>query len=409
MAIVKKLPGRPTFLRLAAQRPGYRRLWVARTVSQCGDIAQFTTVALLVFHLTHTGLGVSILAIAEIAPVVLLAPIAGTVADRLPRARVMVAADVTRFILASLLAVFHADVVVVYALAFGMSAGSAFFNPAAGSLLPSLVSDDELIAANSGIWSAAVLSQVLLAPIAGLIVSVAGYTPAFVFNAVTFAASALFLLGLHCETRPTHSGGLGIFHQSREIVGMLAKDRLLRALVVAQALAALSAGSTSALLVILARERLRVGGTGFGLMLGAIAIGAFSGPIILSRVGSRLRRQDQVFAAFGLRGIVDLALATITSVPASLVVLVGYGLGTSSGNVAFNSLIQSHVDDDHRGRVFATFDLVWQSMRLLSLVSGGLLADALGIRAVYFVGGILLFAAAIAGSVIASRGSSGRS
>ena len=114
---------------------------------------------------------------------------------------------------------------------------------------------------NSGIWSAQVLSQVLLAPIAGLTVSVAGYARALVFNVVTFAASAFFLVGLYCETRRNHSGGLGIFHQSRIIVGMLAKDRLLRALVVAQALAASSAGSTSVLLVILARERHRGGGT----------------------------------------------------------------------------------------------------------------------------------------------------
>jgi MFS family permease len=402
MTVVNKFPGRPTFFRVVADRSGYRRLWAARTVSQSGDIAQFTTVALLVFHLTHTGLGVSILAIAEIAPVVLLAPIAGTVADRWPRARVMVMADVTRFVLATLLAVFHNDAVAVYALAFGMSAGSAFFNPAAGSLLPSLVSDDELVAANSGIWSTAVLSQVLLAPAAGLIISVAGYTPAFAFNAGTFAASALFLSGLHSETRTSGSVRLDIF------VGMFVKDRLLRALVVAQALAALSAGATSALLVVLARERLRTEGTGFGLMLGAIAIGAFSGPIIISRVGSRLRQQDQVFVAFGLRGMVDLALASVANLPASLVALVGYGLGTSSGNIAFNSLIQSHVVDERRGRVFATFDLVWQSMRLLSLMGGGLLADAMGVRAVYVVGGILLLGAGIAGSALAPRRGSNR-
>jgi hypothetical protein len=54
--------------------PGYRRLWAARTVSQWGDIAQFTALALLVFHLTGSGLGVSGV-VAEIAPVLLLAPL----------------------------------------------------------------------------------------------------------------------------------------------------------------------------------------------------------------------------------------------------------------------------------------------------------------------------------------------
>jgi hypothetical protein len=55
--------------------PGYRRLWIARTVSQCGDIAQFTTVSLLVLDLTGSGLGVSGVVLAEILPVLLLAPL----------------------------------------------------------------------------------------------------------------------------------------------------------------------------------------------------------------------------------------------------------------------------------------------------------------------------------------------
>lgn len=144
--------------------PGYRRLWVARTVSQSGDVLQFTTLALLVLRLTGSGLGLSGAVLAEIAPVLLLAPIAGTVVDLLPRVAVMVAADVGRLLLAALLAVWHRDIAVVYAVAFGLSAGSVFFNPAAGSLLPSLVRPEQLMAANSGIWSAAVLTQILLAP-----------------------------------------------------------------------------------------------------------------------------------------------------------------------------------------------------------------------------------------------------
>jgi Na+/melibiose symporter-like transporter len=125
----------------------YRRLWTARTVSQCGDIVQFTALALLVFHLTGSGLGVSGVVIAEILPVLLLAPLAGPLVDRLPRITVMVGADLGRMVLAGVLAVWHGDVVLVYAIAFGLSAGAVFFNPAAGSLLPALVKDDELVAA----------------------------------------------------------------------------------------------------------------------------------------------------------------------------------------------------------------------------------------------------------------------
>ena len=154
MTAVAASPG----LRSVMARPGYRRLWAARTVSQVGDIAQFTTVALLAFSLTGSALGVSAVVIAEILPVVLLGPVAGPLIDRLPRVTVMLGADLARLCLAGLLALWHSDILVVYAVAVGLSAAGAFFNPAANSLLPALADDDELVAANSGLWSAAVLA-----------------------------------------------------------------------------------------------------------------------------------------------------------------------------------------------------------------------------------------------------------
>ena len=342
----------------------YRRLWAARTVSQCGDVAQFTALALLAFHLTGSGLGVSGVVIAEIAPVLLLAPLAGPLVDRLPRVTVMVGADLARMVLAAVLAVWHRDIALVYAVAFGLSAGSVFFNPAAGSLLPALVTDDELVAANSGIWSAAVLSQILVAPLAGLLTATAGYGWAFAANAASFAISAALLRGLSSSEARRPVTTVSIWAQDREALHLVARDRLLRALAVAQTLAALSAGATSALLVVLA---------------------------------ARIRRPTAVFTAYGLRGVVDVALATITALPAALAALVCYGIGTSTGNIAFATVIQSHVPDRLRGRVFSAFDLIWQSMRLTSLLIGGLLADAVGIRAVYYLGGALLAAAALAG------------
>jgi MFS family permease len=390
-------------LRAVLARPGYRRLWGARTVSQCGDVAQFTTLALLVLHLTGSGLGVSGAVLAEIAPVLLLAPLAGPLVDRLPRIAVMIAADLIRLLLATVLALWHGDLAAVYAVAFGLSAGSVFFNPAAGSLLPTLVGDEQLVAANSGIWSAAVLAQILLAPLAGLLATTAGFGWAFAANAVSFAVSAVLLHGLRTSEQPRPVVTTSIWSQSREALTLLARDRLLRALAIAQALAALSAGATSALLVVLASRRLHTTGTGYGLLLAAIGLGAVTGPLLLTRLSAHARRPIVVFGAFGLRGLVDVALATVTAVPAALGALAFYGLGTSTGNVTFSSVIQSHTPPELRGRVFSVFDLIWQSMRLASLLLGGVVADSLGIRAVYYTGGVLLLAAAAAGLLTIGR------
>jgi MFS family permease len=103
-----------------------------------------------------------------------LAPIAGAVIDRLPRVRGLVAADLWRMALAAVLPLVDQHLVLVYAVAFGLAVGGVFFNPAASSVLPSIVDEDELVAANSGLWSAAVISQIALAPLAGALVATVG-------------------------------------------------------------------------------------------------------------------------------------------------------------------------------------------------------------------------------------------
>jgi len=384
-------------LRQLLARPAYRRLSLARTISQVGDVAQFTTLALLLIALTGSSLGVSGAVLAEIAPVLLLAPLAGSLVDRLPRVRVMVAADLARVLLPAVLSVWHDNVAVAYAVAFGLSAGQVFFSPAAQSLLPAVVEDDELVAANSGIWTAAVTAQVLVAPVAAVIAVRVGFGAAFAVNSASFALSALVLRGLREPARPTAVSVSSPFVHAREALTALTGIPLLKALAAGQFLAALSAGATSALLVVLAQERLG-GGGGYGLLVAAIGLGAAIGPLLLLKRIKNPRRPLFVFGPYAVRGVVDLVLAAVTALPLAAAALVVYGLSTSTGNVTFSSLVQSRVPDELRGRAFAGFDVLWQSGRMLSLLGGGLLADTVGIRAVYLLGGLLLLAAAAVGA-----------
>lgn len=380
-------------LRPLLARPGYRRLWLARTVSQVGDVAQFTTLALLLVALTGSELGVSGAVLAEIVPVLLLGPLAGSVVDRLPRVRVMMTADLVRVVLTGTLAVWHEQAAVAYAVAFGLSVGQTFFSPAAQSLLPSLVEDDELVAGNSGIWTAAVTLQIIVVPVATLAATQVGFGPAFAVNAGSFALSALFLRGLPEPARPAAVSVASPFLHAREALSALAAIPLLRALAIGQFLAALSAGATSALLVVLAKDR--VGGEdGYGVLVGAIGIGAALGPLVLLRRINDPRRPLFVFGAYAVRAMVDLVLAAA---------LVACRLSTSTGKVTFSSLIQSRVPDELRERAFVGFDVIWQTGRILNLLGGGLLADAVGIRAVYLLGGLLLLTAAATSATTAGK------
>jgi MFS family permease len=332
-------------------------------VSQWGDIVQTVSLALLVYELTESGFGVA----AEIAPVLLVAPLAGALVDRLPRVRVMVVSDLARAGLVGLLAVIQDSLVLVLVVAFLTSVGSAFFNPSAGSVLPTLVRSDALVAANSGIWTAAVLSQIALAPLAGLVVLSSGFAVGFVLNAVSYVVSALFLRGLRVPAPPARLERRHLLTDAAEGARLLLGDRLLRALGVAQLLAALSAGATSALLVVYASEGLGVSGAGYGALLPAIGVGAALGPLVLLRLIPDPRRRTFVFGPSALRGVVDMVLAATTRLPVAAAALVSYGVATSTGAVTFTSLLQAETPDAMRGRVFASMDLLWQTGRLASL------------------------------------------
>lgn len=101
-------------------------------------------------------------------------------------------------------------------------------------------------------------------------------------------------------------------------------------------------------------------------------------------------------------GTAGLHSTAVIALPLATAALVVYGLSTSTGTVTFSSLVQSRVPEDLRGRAFAGFDVLWQTGRMISLLGGGLPADAVGIQTVYLLGGLLLLAAAGAG-VLGSR------
>lgn len=379
---------------LLRSNPSFRRLFLAHATSRAGDAFNTVALVVLVFRLTGSGLGVATTVAFEVAPIVLLGPVAGIVADRYPRRTVMVLADLLRASLVALLAVAHGEVALAYAVAFGVSIGTLLFNPAASSLVPDLVGDDELVDANSALWTIAVVAQILLAPLAGALIAWAGVGAAFGLNAASYLISALLLHRLEVARRPaalTVAGWTAV----RDGLSTVRRSPLLSRLALVQVLASLSAGATSGLLVVLAGDWLGVGPSGFGALLACIGAGAALGPLLLRR---HIRPADKrwLFGPYALRGGVDVALATISSPVVAGAALSTYGVGTSTGMIAYQSTLQTVVPPEVRGRAFALYDVLWNAARLVSLGLGGLLADQLSIRAVYLVSaGLLMVAAAI--------------
>jgi predicted MFS family arabinose efflux permease len=205
---------------------------------------------------------------------------------------------------------------------------------------------------------------------------------------------------------PAHVGELdpgskrgpgGWWRDAREGLHHVREDRFLSRLLIVQATASLAVGATSALLVVLAERHLRLPPEGFAWLLLAIGAGALVGPIVFGSFARGYRDVRYLFVPYIIRGVGDILIAVITPLPLALLILFVYGLNTSTGMVVYNSLMQSQVPEQVRGRVYTLMDLTWSLMRLASLGAGGALADSLGIETIYYVGGALLMVAGLSG------------
>ncbi len=383
----------------------YFPLWLGQLVSSFGDTLNYIALVVLVYRLSGSGLAVSFSVALEILPVLLLGPLAGVIIDRFSRKTILITTDVLRAGLVVLL-IFASQLWQVYAIIACLTAASVFFNPTVQAVIPGLVEPEALLAANSVSWSTAQLVQIVASALVGGLIASIGTTPAFAINAVSFIFSA-FMIGR--LTIPTHARERNAespqkpstwLHDLREGLIYARQDYFISRLMIVQALASLAVGATSALLIVLAQQHLRLPPEGFAWLLLAIGAGALLGPILFGSTVKNYRKTQYLFMPYVIRGIGDILIALLTPFPLALLILFIYGLNTSTGMVVYNSLMQGQVPEAMRGRVYTLMDVLWNLMQLLSLLAGGLLADRVGVQVIYYVGGTMLVGAGLLGMLL---------
>ena len=386
----------------------YFPLWLGQLVSNLGDTLNYVALVVLVYRLSGSGLAVSTTVVFEILPVLVIAPFAGVVIDRFSRKAILIGSDVARALL-MLGLIAATETWHVYLVAALLTVATVFFTPSVQAVLPAIVAEDALLAANSVAWSTGRLVQIVAAALAGGLIGAAGTDWAFAVNGLTFLFSAAMIARIAI---PAHAGQLqegatrglpGYFADAKAGLAFACADPFVSRFLPVQALASLAVGATGALLVVLGERHLGLAPAGFAWLLLAIGVGALLGPFLLGAVTQEFRNAKLLFVPYLIRGVGDVLIAVVTPLPVALAILFVYGLNTSTGVVVSNSLLQTQVPDRVRGRVFTLLDVTWNLMRLLSLVAGGLLAETLGVRIVYYLGGSLLFGAGLLGLALFRR------
>ncbi|MFF0476878.1 MFS transporter [Streptomyces sp. NPDC004284] len=378
--------------------PDFRRLWIGDTVSQAG-----TAVTALALPLVAIGpLGASpfeagLLVTCEFLGFLLLGLPAGAWVDRMRRRRVMIVGDLVRAaLLASLPLAAWLGVLTLpqlYAVAFGLSVCTAFFDIAYQSHLPQLVDEEQLVGANVALEASRAVTAAGGPGAGGALVAVVTAPVALAADAVSFLVSALLLSRIRRpDPRPERVPGARLRDEIAEGLRFVVRDRMLLALTLTATISnACGTIGASMLLVLLAGD---LGMSPFlcGLVFTAEALGGFLGSLLVTRVAARLGEGRAMAASVVVGGTLWLlALPFFQADGRYAVACLLQGLGWTAFmtfRITAVSLRQRLTPAPLLGRVNATFRfLAWGSMPFGAL-AGGLVGQYAGVRAALWTGAV---------------------
>jgi len=380
------------YIDLLRRNRSFRQLWLGQVVSQMGDWFNTIAVYTIILQLTGSGRDVGLLLVARFVPSFLFGPLAGVVADRFSRQKIMIVSDLLRaLVVLGFLFVRSADQLwIVYVLTVLQLGLSTFFEPAKTAAIPSIVEDRELVAANaisSVTWSAMLT---IGAAIGGIITDGFGTNVAFILDGGTYLLSAALLASIRVPKRKKRerqkvslSRLLGIRETIEGIKYVMERPRVLALLLVKPAWGI--GGGILTLLAVFGERIFPVGkgaAGGIGVLFAARGIGTAVGPIVARRIAGEgvKRMQASIGIAFLIGGVFYIAFGSTTSFVFALIVL---GIAHCGGSILWvfsTVMLQRAVVDSFRGRVFAAeLALLTLTMAASNYATGELL-DRFGIH-----------------------------
>ncbi len=383
----------------------FRKLWIALSLSSFGDWLGFLAQTALAASLAvgHTYLAqnfsVGVVVFVRLLPAVLLAPLAGALADRLDRRLTMVIADIGRFSLYVSIPLVH-TLWWLFAATFLIETLSLFWIPAKEATVPNLVPRERLEQANQ----LSLLTTYGSAPVAALVFSLlslftgvlARAIPFFTtnkvdlalyFDASTFLVSAATIFTLREVSRQGGRRGAAAEHAASQHPGVLrsivegwrfiGQTKVVRGLVIGMLGAFAAAGVVVGLAKIYVRD-LGGGDPAYGALFGSVFVGLAGGMFLGPRFLSLLSRRRLFAASIAAAGVVLCLTAIVHNL---VLVVIGAALMGACSGVAWvtgYTLLGLEVEDSKRGRTWATLQSMMQVDLLLMVAAGPFISGAIG-------------------------------
>lgn len=379
------------------ENPDLRRLELAWAGSVTGEWSAI--VALSVFAYDAGGpAAVGLVGVIRMLPSALVAPFAALLADRFPRKRVMVAADLVRAaaVVGAAAAVFaDAPAGAVYALAGVVALVSTAFRPAQVALLPALARNPaELTAANVASTTIESAGFFVGPALGGLLLAATSTGVVFVAQGGAFLLSAILLGGIRASAadrkqEPGETGG-GIAREALGGFRAIALDARLRLIVGLFAAQTLVAGVLNVMIVVVALDLLDLGGSGVGFLTSADGVGGLVGAVVALTLVGRRRLASSFAVGLVLWGA-PIALIAAWPTPLGALLLLGVvGAANTVADVSGLTLLQRAVPEEVLARVFGILESVVLGAIALGAVLAPVLVSGLGVRGTLVATGAFL-------------------
>jgi MFS family permease len=396
----------------------YSLLWTSQLISQIGNWALFAALPFFVFQLTGSVLATGIMFIVEVIPPILFGSAAGVFVDRWDRRWTMIGANAVRGLLLLLLLTFRsAEMVwVVYVVAFFESIANLFFGPANNALLPQLVEEEELVAANSLDALGENVARIIGPALGGAILATTGLTAVALIDVASYLVGAglIFLIQSPAATlakNQIESAERSIreewFEFWKDWLGglrLVSQRRPLSYAFLAIGAALVADSIMSVLLVVFVQNVVGAEAQEFGWILTARGVGGVIGGLIVARVGARIQPKNLISMGMLGAGILLMVMLQFPTLPVVLTVAVVVGLPAMAWMIAGQTWMQVHSEDEYRGRVFGAFETYAALMGLLGIGFATLSGESLGaLFSLYTAALLFIFAAVLAYIILQPR------
>lgn len=378
----------------ALHHHNFRLFWFGQMISLVGTWMQTVARGWLVLEMTNSPFLLGLVSTFTTLPVLFVSPIGGVLADKLNKRTVLITtqtiAMILAFVLGTLVLTKHVQYWHIAVLAVVLGITMAVDAPTRQSFVVEMVGKKDLlnaIALNSSVFN---LARILGPAVAGLIISAIGLVLCFYLNAISYLAVIIGLLLMKGTFDPVNKKQGAVITEIKYGFSYARQDKRIIALIVLVALSSIFIMPYIVLMPVFARDILKVGAQGLGILLASAGIGALIGALTLALLSDYRKKGRFVLAGSVAFTTATLLFSFTRNYHISLLFLLITGWGMVVQNASINSLLQTIVPDELRGRIMSLYVLFFMGMMPFGSFQAGLIADNFGARMALRIGAIIV-------------------